>query len=296
MKYACIAAHRDSFPVDMMCQLLAVSRSGFYNAEQRKHQPLGPRAQANLRLDLEIRAAHLASDERYGAPKVYEDLVAQGVPCGRHRVARRMRAKGWRGRCAKRFRVATTQADPTHPVVPNVVARAFAPEAIGGRDRVWGADMTYLGTAEGPLYLAAVLDLGTRRVVGWHADTTLAPSLPLRALERALRLRAPAPGLCHHSDRGSQYTSAAYQAVLQTHGIIPSMSRRGDCYDNAVVESFFATLKRELSTDRWRTRAAALRDLREFIDRWYNHQRRHGSLGYRSPVQYERDLARLRIA
>jgi hypothetical protein len=166
VKFACIAEHRDSFPVDMMCQLLAVSRSGVYKAEQRKHQPLGPRAQANLRLDLEIRAAHLASDERYGAPRVYKDLVAQGVPCGRHRVTRRMRAKGWRGRGAKRFRVTTTQADPTHPVVPNVVARTFAPEAIGGRDRVWGADITYLGTAEGPRYLAVVLDLGPRRVLG----------------------------------------------------------------------------------------------------------------------------------
>jgi putative transposase len=296
VKYACIAAHRDSYPVSMMCRLLAVSRSGFYKAEQRKHQPLGPRAQANLRLDLAIRAAHLASNERYGAPRIYRDLVAQGMPCGRHRVTRRMQAKGWQGRCSKRFRVTTTQADPAHPVVPNVVARTFAPEAIGGRDRVWGADITYLRTAEGPLYLAVVLDLGTRRVVGWQADATLDQSLPLRALERALRLRAPAPGLCHHSDRGSQYTSADYQAMLQAHKIVPSMSRRGDCWDNAVVESFFATVKRELPTDRWRTRAAAQRDLSEFIDRWYNHQRRHGSLGFRSPVQYERDLARLRIA
>ena len=296
MKYACIADHRDSFPVEMMCQLLAVSRSGFYKAERRKRQPLGPRAQANLRLELEIRAAHLASGERYGAPKIHEDLVARGVPCGRHRVARRMRMKGWRGCCSRRFRVTTTQADPADPVAPNVVARTFAPEAIGGRDRVWGADITYLSTAEGALYLAVVLDLGSRRVVGWQVDTTLDQSLPLRALERALRLRVPEPGLRHHSDRGSQYTSAAYQAVLRAHGMVPSMSRRGDCWDNAVVESFFATLKRELPTDRWRTRAAAQRDLREFIDRWYNHQRRHGSLGYRSPVQYERDLARLRIA
>lgn len=296
MKYACIAAQRDSFPVAMMCRLLAVSRSGFYKAAQRQHQPLGPRAQANLRLDLKIRAAHLASDERYGAPKIYKDLRAQGVPCGRNRVARRMRVKGWQGRCPKGFRVTTTQADPAHPVVPNVVARTFAPEAIGGRDRVWGADMTYLRTAEGWLYLAVVLDLGTRRVVGWQTDTTLDQSLPLCALERALRLRAPAPGLIHHSDRGSQYTSTDYQAVLQAHKIVPSMSRRGDCWDNAVVESFFATLKRELPTDRWRTRAAAQRDLSEFIDRWYNHQRRHGSLGYCSPVQYERNLARLRIA
>jgi putative transposase len=289
--------HRDSFPVAMMCQLLGVSRSGFYEAERRQREPLGERAQANLRLALEIRAAHLASDERYGARKIHDELVEHGVRCGRHRVARLMRGHGWRGRSPQpRLQVTTTQADPTHPVAPNVVGRTFAPAAIGGRDQVWGADITYLWTAEGWLYLAVVLDLGSRRVIGWHADTTLDQSLVLRALKQALVLRRPAPGLRHHSDRGAQYTSTAYQAVLQAHGIIPSMSRRGDCWDNAVVESFFATLKRELPTTRWRTRAAAERDVREFIDRWYNHQRRHGSLGYRSPVQYERDLARLRIA
>jgi transposase InsO family protein len=296
VKYACIARHRDSFPVQMMCHLLAVSRSGFYAAERRKRHPLGPRAQANLRLQLQVRAAHLASAERYGAPKIHEELVEQGVACGRHRVARLMRANGWRGRRPRRLRVTTTQANPTHPVAPNVVARRFAPELIGGRDRVWGADMTYLRTAEGWLYLAVVLDLGSRRVVGWATDTTLDQSLPLRALTRALRLRRPAPGLQHHSDRGGQYTSTAYQTVLHAHGIVPSMSRSGDCWDNAVVESFFATLKCELLTPWWRTRAAAQRDLEEFIDRWYNHQRRHGSLGYRSPVQYERDLARLSSA
>ena len=296
MKFACIAEHRDSWPVAMMCRLLAVSRAGFYAAERRNRQPLGPRAQADLRLTLEVRAAHLASGERYGAPKIHKDLVAQGVPGGRHHIARIMREHEWQGCSPKRFRVRTTQADPAHPVAPNVVARTFRPEVIGGRDRVWGADITYLGTAEGALYLAVVLDLGTRRVVGWKADTTLDQSLPLGALERALRLRGPVPGLHHHSDRGSQYTSAAYQAMLQAHRIIPSMSRRGDCWDNAVVESFFATLKRELPTDRWPTRAAAQRDLSEFIDHWYNHQRRHRALGYRSPVQYERDLARLRMA
>jgi transposase InsO family protein len=178
-----------------------------------------------------------------------------------------------------------------------VLGRAFDPGVIGERDRVWAADITYLWTLEGWLYLAVVIDLGSRRVVGWCADRTLDQSLALRALERALTLRAPAPGLVHHSDRGVQYACAAYQARLAQHGATSSMSRRGDCWDNAVVESFFATLKTELATsNRWPTRAAAQRDLGEFIDRWYNHQRLHASLGYRSPVQYERDLARLRIA
>ena len=295
MKYACIAAHRDSFPVRMMCELLAVSPSGFYAAEQRKRLPLGPRAQANLRLEVKIRAEHLASGERYGAPKIHGELVDQGVACGRHRVARIMRQNGWRGTCRRRFRVTTTQSDHREPVAPNVLARAFAPDRIGQRDRVWGADITYLWTADGWLYLAVVLDLGTRRVIGWCADDTLDQSLPLRALEQALRLRQPAPGLVHHSDRGVQYASAAYQAVLAAHGIIPSMSRRGDCWDNAVVESFFATLKTEMRPEPWWTPAEAKHHLRGFIDTWYNCQRRHGTLGC-SPYHYERRLAQLRVA
>jgi transposase InsO family protein len=296
VKHACIAAYRDSYPVTMMCRLLGVSRAGWYAAEQRKQQPLGPRAAANLRLSVHIRAVHLASDERYGAPRVHAELQEDGIPCGRHRVAREMREHEWRGTGRRAARVRTTQSAHTDPVAPNVVARRFSPAAIGERDRIWGADITYFRTGEGPCYLAVVLDLGTRRVVGWCLDQTLDHSLPLRALKRAVRLRQPAPGLIHHSDRGAQYASAPYQAVLTAHRMVPSMSRRGDCWDNAVVESFFATLKTELSTTRWRTRGELQRALRAFIDGWYNTQRRHGSLGYRSPLQYERDLARLRIA
>ena len=296
MKHACIAEHRDSFPVRMMCELLDVSRSGFYAAERRKRQPLGPRAQANQRLALEIRAAHLASGERYGAPKICGELRDQGIACGRHRVARLMRAHEWRGVCRRRFRVTTTQSAHGEPVAPNVLDRQFAPATIGKRDQVWAADITYLWTAEGWLYLAVVMDLGSRRVLGWYADATLDQSLALRALEPALRLRRPAVGLVHHSDRGVQYAGAAYQALLKQYGITCSMSRRGNCWDNAVVESFFATLKTELRSTRWQTRAEAKQDLSQWIDIWYNHQRRHGSLGLRSPVQYERDLARLLIA
>jgi len=297
VKYACIAEHRDSFPVTLLCDLLGVTRSGFYAAERRKRQPLGPRARANLQLRLKIRDAHVTSGKRYGAPKIHRELVAQGVASGRHRVARLMRAQGWRGVCRRRVRVTTTQSAHEEPVAPNVLAREFEPARVGDRDRVWATDITYCWTAEGWLYLAVVLDLGSRRVVGWWADATLDHSLPVRALERALRLRQPAPGLLHHSDRGVQYACAGYQAVLRAHGVIPSMSRRGDCWDNAVVESFFATLKTELGMmHRWQTRAEARRDLGAFIDQWYNHQRRHGSLGYRSPVEYERHLAQLRIA
>jgi transposase InsO family protein len=207
-----------------------------------------------------------------------------------------MRRHQWRGKRRPRFRV-TTQSGHHEPVAPNVLARQFAPSTIGERDRVWAADITYLWTAEGWLYLAVVIDVGTRRVVGWCADRTLDQSLAVRALDQALVLRRPAPGLVHHSDRGVQYASGAYQARLAQHGAISSMSRRGDCWDNAVAESFFATLKTEMDDlNQWPTRAAAQRALAEFIDRWYNHQRLHSSLGYRSPVQYERELARLRAA
>lgn len=290
MKYACIARHRGEYPVRLMCQWLQVSRAGFYAAQRR---PPSARARANRRLRLEIRAVHAASRQRYGAPKIHAELRAQGVRCGRHRVARLMRVEQLRGCRPRAFRV-TTQSGHRLPVAPNVLARRFEPAVYRERDQVWVADITYLPTREGWLYLAVVLDLGSRRVIGWCADHRLDHSLVLRALHQALTLRQPRPGLIHHSDRGVQYASAAYQAVLAEHGITCSMSRTGDCWDNAVVESFFATLKNELCiTGPWPTRDAARRDLAEFIDRWYNHQRRHSALGYRSPVQYERDLARL---
>jgi putative transposase len=295
VKYACIARHRGgAYPVRLMCALLAVSPSGFYAAQRR-----GPsaRARSDQRLRLAIRTAHAASQQRYGAPRLHAELRAQGERCGRHRIARLMRADGLRGRSGRRrFRV-TTRSGHREPAAANVLARRFQPAAYRERDRVWVADVTYLATEEGWLYLAVILDLASRRVIGWCADGRLQQSLTLRALRQALQLRRPAPGLVHHSDRGIQYASAAYQAVLRQHGVTPSMSRVGDCWDNAVAESFFATLKRELVHGRrWPTRAAATRDLCGFIDHWYNHQRRHAALCYRSPVEYERELARLRTA
>lgn len=297
MKHAYIAAHRDAkeFDVTVMCEALGVSPSGFYAAEQRKRRPLGPRARANQQLLVAIRSEHAASRQRYGAPMIHQALSAQGIGCSRHRVARLMRADQLRGCCRQKFRV-TTQSKHREPVAANLLARQFAPSAYP-RDRVWVADITYLWTLEGWLYLAVVLDLASRRVIGWCADRSLDSSLALRALRQALVWRRPPPGLIHHSDRGVQYASAAYQAVLAAHGAIPSMSRRGNCWDNAVVESFFATLKTELvAYSRWTTRAEAQRDLARYLDGWYNLQRRHSALGYRSPYHYERDLAQLRRA
>jgi putative transposase len=296
VKHALIRQYRDTYDIAVMCDALGVSRTGFYAADQRRQRPLGPRARANQRLRVEIRAIHRESDQRYGAPKIYEELRARGTACGRHRVARLMREEQLRGHRPPAFRV-TTQSTHAYPIAPNLLARRFAPGEYRERDRVWVGDISYLWTAEGWLYLAVLLDLASRRVIGWCADTRLEQSLTVRPLRQALQRRCPAPGLIHHSDRGVQYAATAYRELLAAHGAVSSMSRRGNCWDNAVAESFFATLKTELvHRVTWPTRAAARADLERFINVWYNHQRRHAALGYRSPVDYERTLARVLIA
>lgn len=298
MKYACIARHLGEYPVRLMCRVLGVSPAGFYAAEQHRQGRRRPsaRTQANAHLLVAIRGAHTKSDGCYGAPTIAAELTATGIPCGRHRVARLMRHHGLRGLTPRAFRV-TTQSDHRSPVAANLLARRFAPSDYLERDRVWVADLTYIATREGWLYLAVILDLASRRVLGWCADHVLDHSLALRALDRALALRQPRRGLIHHSDRGVQYTSAGYQRCLAAHGIQPSMSRVGNCWDNAVAESFFATLKRELvARYRWHTRDAVQAALRRWIDMWYNHQRRHSTLGFLSPVAYERKLMQLRSA
>ena len=307
MKYACIAQHQQqpapgggaALSVRLLCQLLGVSPSGYYTAQQRQRQPLSaraPRVRANAALTTAIRAIHAASQGRYGAPKVHRELVAHGQRCGRHRVARLMRRAALQGVCRRRFRT-TTQSQHAYPPAPDLVQRRFAPSAVRERDRVWVADITYLPTREGWLYLAVVMDLASRRVLGWCADRHLDQSLALRALAQALVLRRPAAGVIHHSDRGVHYAATAYRAQLAAHGLVSSMGRTGDCWDNAVAESFFATLKTELVHHaHWSTRAEAQRAVAGFINIWYNHQRRHASLGYQSPVQYERELARCRTA
>jgi putative transposase len=295
VKHALIRQHRDDYDLTVMCDALDVSRTGFYAAEKRRTQPLGRRARENQRLRVEIRAIHAESEARYGAPKIYHELQEQGIACGRHRVARLMRAEQLRGCRPRSFRV-TTQSMHAYPIAMNLLARRFAP-AEYQRDRVWVGDITYLPTAEGWLYLAVLLDLASRRVIAWCADTRLDQSLTLRPLRHALRLRRPAPGLIHHSDRGVQYAATAYRELLAAHGAVSSMSRPGNCWDNAVAESFFATLKTELvHRVTWPTRAAANQDLERWIDVWYNQQRRHAALGFHSPVHYERERAKLLIA
>ena len=289
MRFVFIQAHARIFHVTTMCRVLEVSKAGYYAWRAR---PLSERVQADRVLSTRIRQIHRTVRGRYGSPRVHQELRALGIRCGQKRVARLMRAEGLRARSARRFRV-TTRSDHRQPVAPNLLGRRFSPATNGAlrqADRVWAADLTYIPTREGWLYLAVVLDLATRRVVGWALRTRLEQELAVAALQMALRHRGARGGL-HHSDRGVQYASAAYQQLLHAAGFTASMSRVGDCWDNAVVESFFATLTKELLGDGvFDSRDQASRQLFEFIEIWYNRQRRHSTLGYRTPVEFEAEL------
>jgi putative transposase len=281
VKFEFIEAERASFPVAFMCVRLEVSSSGFYAWRKR---PPSSRALEDDRLLQEIRAAHAESHGRYGSPRVHRELAAKGIHVNKHRVARLMRENGLRGRRRRRFRH-TTDSNHAMPIAPNTLARDFTADAP---NEVWVTDITYIPTREGWLYLAAILDLYSRRVVGWSMSDRITRQLTLDALMMALRARAPATGLVHHSDRGSQYASADYRAALAIAGIECSMSRKGDCWDNAVAESFFATLKTELVHDTdWITRAEARSAIFEYLEVFYNRQRRHSSIGYVSPEEFE---------
>ena len=285
MKFAFIAAEKAIYPVRVLCRTLAVSRAGFYAWHTR---PPAPRAQQDQRLGVEIQAIHAESRQRYGSPRVHAELRDRGQRVGRKRVARLMRAQGLCARRRRRFRITT---DSNHPlaVAPNVLARQFAAPAP---DTAWVTDITYLWTQEGWLYLAVILDLFSRAVVGWAMSAQITRHLSLQALTMALGRRRPPQGLVHHSDRGSQYASADYRRTLRVHGIVCSMSRRGNCWDNAVAESFFATLKVELAHDAsWATRGQARGEVFEYIGQFYNGQRRHSALGYLSPIRFERQWA-----
>jgi transposase InsO family protein len=289
MRFAFIQAHARIFHVVTMCRVLEVSKAGFYAWRAR---PLCDRVKDDRVLTEKIRAIQKQVQQRYGSPRVRMELKALGFSCGKNRVARLMRQAGIRAKSARKFRV-TTQSEHAQPIAPNVLDRQFSRTtnpALAHADRVWAADITYIPTREGWLYLAVVLDLASRRVVGWALRTRLEQELAVAALRMALTHRGAHGGL-HHSDRGVQYASAAYRRLLTAAGFTPSMSRVGDCWDNAVVESFFATLTKELLIDGvFATRAAASRELVAFIEIWYNRQRRHSTLGYRTPVEYEEQL------
>jgi len=280
-RYRFIHAERANYPITMLCRVLRVARSAYHAWARRG---VSARATADEALTAQIAAAHARSRRTYGAPRVHAELRAGGVRCARKRVARLMRAAGLVG-CYRRRRARTTVVDPAHVPAPNLVARDFAATAP---DRLWLGDITYVPTQEGWLYLAVLLDAHSRRVVGWAMADHLRAELALDARAMALQRRQPACGLVHHTDRGCQYTAAAYRARLAERGITCSMSRSGECLDNAMAESFFATLKAELAdAGPWPTRAAARTAIFEWMEVWYNRQRRHSALAYRAPVAHE---------
>ena len=282
-----ITRHRGEFEVRLMCRVLEVSPSGYYASLKR---PLSWHALVDELLMARVRVIHDESGETYGAPRIQRELQAEGLPTSTKRVARLMQEEKLQARPRKGYRVSTTQANPADPVAPNLLARQFDIHGIGV-NQVWVADITHIPTREGALYLATVLDLASRRCVGWAMRDTLGDELALSALRMACEARQPPDGLIHHSDRGSQYTSGAYRAALAAHGMSASMSRKGDCYDNAVAESFFSTLEFELlMKSDWHTRSEARRALFRYIETWYNRRRRHSTLGYVSPATYEEQL------
>lgn len=271
-----------------MCRLLRVSRSGFYAAERRAPSARGQRNQS---LRAIIGAIHETSRATYGSPRIHRELRAADGPIGHNRVARLMREAGLRAKPSRRYRPTTTASKHDYRVTENVLRRRFSVKQTGGVNRAWCGDITYIRTREGWLYLAVLLDLGSRMVVGWSMRETLEADLSLDALRMALARRSPGKGLLHHSDRGVQYAAIDYRELLAAHQMTSSMSRRANCYDNAVAESFFATLRWELlERHEWPTRAAARSAIFEYIEVWYNRERRHSSLDYLSPLQYEQRL------
>ena len=273
------------FPVRLMCQVLEVSAAGYYAWVKR---PPSKRRERTMRLTEQIRQAHARSRRTYGSPRVTAELAGQGTRVCRNTVAKLMRQAGLAAKVKRRFVPRTTDSTHDNPIAPNRLARDFTADAP---DRKWTCDITYVPTDQGWLYLAVVMDLFSRRIVGWAMREHLQSELVREAMRMAVQARRPAVGLLHHSDRGVQYACGDYRRLLGEHEIVCSMSRRGNCYDNAVTESFFGTLKTELVNDaRYATRDEARQSVFEWIEVFYNRQRRHSSLGYLSPEGFEAKL------
>lgn len=280
MKFRFIHEHVKEFSVRLMCRVLGVSPSGYYAWCSR---PESTRSREDRRLLTKIRAFHARSKGRYGSARIHADLREDKETCGRNRVARLMRQDNLKGKKARQFRK-TTQSDHSDPVAPNVLDQKFTVEAPNS---VWAGDITYLRTREGWLYLAVMLDLYSRYVVGWSLSDSLEHELTLEALNRAVAHRRPGPGLVHHSDRGCQYTCHDYRKRAKELRMVVSMSGKGNCYDNAVVESFFDSMKTELDEVIFDSHEHARQVLFEYIEVFYNRQRRHSTLGYVSPAAFE---------
>jgi len=281
MRFQFIKDHRDEFPVRRMCNELNVSPSGYYAWRER---PVSAREMANRELYNKIEAVYNDNRGVYGSPRICRELKEQGIACSENRIARLMRLRGLRAKQFRRFK-STTKRNKAHRAAPNLLKRNFVADQP---DQVWLSDITYIPTLEGWLYLAAVLDLCTRRIVGWAMSDRMTSALTISALKMALQHRQPAAGLIHHSDQGSQYTDGTYQVLLKDHGIRVSMNGAGSWYDNAPMESFFGTLKSELVYHcAYHTRNEAKSDVFLYIESFYNRRRRHSALDYLSPEAYE---------
>jgi len=281
MKYWFMDQYRSTHGVQRMCRVIGASRSGYYGW---KMQPQSKRQKENEKILMEIKESHKNSHRVYGSPRITEDLQAKGTKCSKNRVARLMKVHGIIAKAKKKFK-ATTNSKHNLPVADNLLNQDFVAEKP---NTVWVSDITYIWTLEGWLYLAVILDLYSRQVVGWAMSDRLTANFVIKALHQAIGRRNPVRGCILHSDRGIQYASADFRDVLNSYGFIQSMSRKGNCYDNAVAESFFHTLKTEHVYDyRYETRAEAIQSIFEYIEIFYNRQRRHSAIGYRSPVSYE---------
>lgn len=287
MRFQFVEQYRCRWPVEVMCRLLCISRSGYYAWRRR---PMSVRQSRQQTLLEAIRQSHRESHGIYGAPRIHRDLKSRGVSCSRNTVARLMHRHHLRSRLKRRFVVRTTDSRHDHPIARNLLARRFHWEQP---NQAWCCDLTYVPTDEGWLYLAVVLDLCSRKVVGWSMHDHLRSELVEEALKMALTQRRPDPGagLIHHSDRGVQYACESYRELLKSHGLIPSMSATGDCHDNAVAERFMGSLKTEwVHHQRYATREQARLSVFEYIEVFYNRKRRHSKLGYLSPEEFERTL------
>ena len=283
MRFAFVAKHRGIWPAVWMCGALGVSRSGFHAWLTR---PRSRRSRNDEELGAKVRASFVASDRTYGARRVWHDLLAEGVGCGLHRIERLMRQQGFRARPRRRRLPPDLGERLPNAIGPNVLDRNFDAPAP---NRKWIADFTYIWTAEGWLYVAAVVDLFSRRVVGWSMSATMTAQLVTDALVMAIWRRGKPDALLHHSDRGSQYTSEQFQRLMTDHGVTCSMSRSGNVWDNAAMESFFSSLKTERTAAKtYRTRDQAKADVFDYIERFYNVKRRHSTIGYMSPMDFER--------
>lgn len=281
MKFRFISKYEGTFKVGLMCRLFHVSRSGYYVWLKR---PKSRRTKENEKLKAKILDIFNKSHRTYGAPRIHAELCSNGIPCGRHRAARLMKELGIKAKTKRRFK-ATTNSKHNLPVAPNLLDQNFE---VTAPNKVWASDITYIATEEGWLYLAVCMDLYSRLVVGWSMADRITKQLVIDAFNMAAKNRPEIAGSVHHSDRGSQYASYEFQNILESHNMLCSMSRKGNCYDNAVVESFFHSLKTEwVHHYRYKTRTEAKASIFEYIEIFYNRQRRHSQLNYLSPADYE---------